>query len=803
MRLQNLRYAFRRLRKSPGFSTSVVAILALGIGANTAIFSVVYGVLLKPLGFPEPNRLVTIHESVAGGGASFPDLPVNANHLMYWRQHSRSFSGIAAMLPESMPLGGTHPEEINVGQETANLFAVLGVQPRMGRSFRSDEEQPGHGDVVILTDGLWRRFGADPRILGRSIMMDGKPYVVVGVLPPEFSLPQTGKTRPLEAFVPFTWTPEVLQEPEGDHNYFAIARLKGGVTAARANGELNSLQRAIGLQTPDKVQYGATVTLLQDFITGASRQSLLLLLAGVAAVFLIACINIANLLLNRASTSEHETAVRLALGSTRVQLFSGALAEPAILCSAGWILGAVFAAVATPALLRTMPLALPRLAEVHVDVAAVAFAGGMSLFAALLCSILPVWRYMHGEAESALRANARTVSESRSGKRLRGGLVVAEVAASVALLAVAGLLLTSIIKLNHVTRGFDAAHVVSASVVLPDKQYGEKSTRNGFYERTLTRLRELPGVQAAGAISVLPLDGDNWGDLISRAGDTTPLWQRPAGHFRWITPGYFEALRIPLLAGRLLADADKGKPVALISRSAAARVWPRQSAVGQRFQRGDPDEAPFEVIGVVDDVRSLDLSQAPPLMVYLPYWYRSREVGSFVVRTGQDAAGAASMIRNAIWSIDPQVPVPQVRTMGDVVSGSIATRRFETNLLLSFAMTAMLLAAIGIYGVVAYAAVQRTREIGVRMAVGASTSDIYRLIIGHGIAPVLAGVAVGLALAIFGGRLVAAMLFDVSTYDPVVTVSSAAILTAVGICACLIPAWRATKTDPTYALRFE
>lgn len=804
MWLQSARYAVRRLRKTPGFTVSVLAILTLAIGANTAIFSIVDGILLKPLPFPEPDRLVTIDESISGVGASFPELPVNANHLMYWREHNRSFSGVAAMLPVSMPLGGAQPEEIRVARETANLFAVLGVQPRRGRTFTTEEEKPGHGDVVILADGLWkRRFGSDPSIVGKRITMDGKPYQVVGVLPAQFAWPEATKSRPVEAFVPFTWDSAVLQEVEGDHNYFGLARLKAGVTAAQATADLNTLQRAIGQQTPDKVHFGATVTLWRDFIAGASRQQLLLLLAAVGAVFFLACINIANLLLTRAVTNERETAVRLALGSTRSQLFAGALAEPAILCASGWLLGSMVAAIATPLLLRNMPLPLPRLNQVHVDLAAVAFAGGISLIAALLCSLLPLWRYMQGEAESALRGNARTMSESRVGKRLRSGLVVAEVAGSVALIAIAGLLVTSIVKLGQVSRGFDAAHVISANIVRPDKQYADQPTRERFYERTISKLRALPGVQAAGAVSVLPLDGDNWGDLIARIGDNRPMWQMPAGHFRWITPEYFEAMRIPLLAGRFLTDADKGKRVALISRSAAELVWPRQRAIGQRFQRGNPDEPPVEVIGVVQDVRTLDLSKAPPLMVYMPYWYRSREVGSFVIRTGQDPAAAASMIRKVIWSVDPQAPVPEVRTMDSVIDASIATRRFERNLLLIFAFAAMLLACFGIYGVVAYTAAQRTREIGIRMAVGATPGDIYSLIVQQGLAPVLLGAAAGVVIAVSSGRLVASMLFQVSTYDPVVITASTTILLMVGFCACIYPAWRATTTDPTQALRFD
>jgi predicted permease len=479
------------------------------------------------------------------------------------------------------------------------------------------------------------------------------------------------------------------------------------------------------------------------------------------------------------------------------------LAEPAILCALGWIFGIALAIGAIPILVRNMPIEVPRLGEVHVDLMAVTFAGITSILAALFCSTFPVWRYLKADVERGLRGNARTASASRGARRLRNALVIAEVAGSVALVVIAGLFVTSIVKLMHVGRGFDASHVASAEVVLPDKQYGDSNVRNAFYERALSKLRQLPGVTGAGAVSVLPLDGDYWGDMVSKIGDTRPLWQRPSAHFRWVTPGYFETMRIPQLAGRLLTEQDRGKQVALISRSVAAKVWPHESAIGQRFQRMDPDEKPFEVIGVVDDIRTLDLSEAPPPMVYAPYWYRSREVGTLVIRTEEDAAGMGSMLRRAIWSIDPQVPVPQVRTMDTVVSASVAARRFERNLLLCFAISAMLLAALGIYGVVAYSAIERTHEIGIRMAIGAKRSDVYSLILGQGIAPVVAGTALGIAIALFASRLIRSLLFEVSTSDPVVTMAAAAILIAVGIAACLVPAWRAAKTEPLEALRFE
>ncbi|MFZ0589208.1 MAG: ABC transporter permease [Bryobacteraceae bacterium] len=802
--MQNFRYAFRRLRRSPGFACTVIVTLGLGIGANTAIFSVVYGVLLKPLRFPDAQQLVAIQEGIATYEGN---LPVNANHLVFWQRNARSFSGIAALRTESLPLGGGQPEEIGVAQITANLFSVLAVEPRMGRAFAPEEAQPGHNDVVILTDGLWkRRYAADGDVVGKTIVLDGKPYRVAGVLPSSFSLPSSdamGTSKPVQAFVPFGWSADVLEELEGDHNYFAIGRLKPGATLGQATAELNVLQHSISARTPDKVPLSATIARLDEYLTGTSKRSLVLLLAAVGAVLLIACVNIANLLLTRATGNGHESAVRMALGGTRAQLLWSALAEPIMLCFCGGVLGIVFAALGVPLLIHNTPAEMPRLDEISVNWVALAFAGGISMLAVFVCGILPAWRYAQTEPERALRGNLRTASQSRGGKQLGKGLVVAEVSGSVALVVIAGLFITSMFKLLHVNRGFDAEHVLSAEVVLPDKQYGESGARNAFYERALGQLRQLPGVQAAGVVSVLPLDGDYWGDLISRIGDARPLFERPSAHFRWISPGYFEALTVPLIAGRFLDERDKGKKVAIISKRVADIVWPGMNPIGQKFRRGDPDEAPFEVIGEVGDIRAIDLSKEPQPMVYAPYWYRSREVGWFAVRTRQDPEALITGLRRVMRSIDPQVPVPSIRTMNMVVNGSVAARHFEMQLLLSFAIGALLVAGVGIYGVVSYSAAQRTHEIGIRMAIGAGKSDIYRLIVGGGVAPVVLGTIIGVGLAWAAGRLMAGLLFEVSPRDPMIAAMAGAVLLAVGVLACVVPARRAAKTEPVQALRYE
>jgi len=807
--LRDIKVALRRLAKSPAFTAISIATLAIGIGATTAMFSVVHNVLLQPLRYADPQQLVVLREGISTPEANFSDLPANANHLLFWRQYNRSFTGIAALLPVAMPMGVDQTEEIGVAQSTANLVSLLGFQPQLGRTFSDEEETPGHS-VILLTDGLWkRRFGADPQVTGKTIALDGRQYQVIGVLPSGFTLPASraigglsGTEKPIEALIPFGWTTEQLGEIEGSHNYLAIGRLRSGVTQIESTTDLNLLQKRISEQIPDHPALNISVIPFQEYLVGASRRSLLLLLAAVCGILLIASINITNLLLVRAAGKAHESSVRVALGATRFQLLGHALMEPLILAAAGGALGTLLAIVSLPLLLRSVPTDLPRIAEVRIDPVVLAFSFGISTLAALCCSILPAWYLAKGSPQLALRSESRS-TESAPAKRLRRALVVGEVATSVMLVLLAGLFLTSLIRLLHVDRGFQTEHVLSADVVLPGKQYQDDSARNAFYEQTLTRLNRLPGVESAGAVSVLPLNGDNWGDWISKTGDTQPLWQRPGGHFRWITPGYFETLHVPLVAGRFLNEADRGKNVAIISKQVAETVWPGRNPIGERFTRGDPTEPAIEIVGVVGDVRSLDLSQDPPRMVYMPYWYRSRTTASLVLRTTGDPTAMADTMRRTIASVEPQAAVPTIRTMESVVDGSLSARRFQMRLLITFAVCSLLLAGLGIYGVVAYSALQRSQEIGIRMALGANHADIYRLILSEGVGPVLVGTILGVLLALLPGRIIASLLFEVRPTNPLITASSCAILLAVGVLAALLPARRAAKIDPIQALHYE
>lgn len=809
--LSELRFTLRQLRRSPAFSAAAIFTLALCIGANIVMFSIVRNVLLRTPDYAQPQQLTVLRENIVGGDAADVGLPVNANHLLYWRQHAQSFQGFSALGFGSMPLGGGHPEIIGIAQHTANLFSLLGVHPILGRTLLPAEEQPGH-DVVILTEGLWhRRFAADPNIIGRAIPLDGRPYTVVGVLPSGFVLPAPGLMntlhgsggRDIEAFVPFGWSADQLAEIQGDHNYFAVARLKSGVSVAQATAEMNTLQHAIGRQTPDHTDFTATVVGLQQYLTGDSRNSLLMLLAAVVTVLLIGCVNITNLLLARAASREHEAAVRSAVGASTAQLVRSAVAEPLLLCAAGCLLGLAFAAVALPYLAHALPSALPLLHPLRMDAPLVLFAIVASLVASLFCGLLPAIRFIRTHPQQALRAEGRTASESAGGKQLRRGLVIAEVAASVTLVVLAGMFLLSLYHLLRVDRGFDTEHVISASIVMPDKQYNTPATREAFYQRSLERLRQLPGVRFVGVISVLPLDGDRWGDMISIPSDTRPLFAQPNAKYRWLSPGYFETMQMPLLAGRFFTHDDLGKRVAIVSARAAKAAWGDRNPIGEYFHRGNPDEPPFQVIGVVGDVRTLDLSEPPVSMVYVPLTYRSNESGTFVLRTANDPAAMADPIRKAIWSIDGQVAVPEVRTMETIVDGSLAARNFQLHLLLAFAACALVLAALGIYGVVAYSALQRTRELGIRIALGAQPAQIYRLILEDGVTPVLLGTLAGIALAALAARAISGLLFGVGGFNLGIAAGAATILLFTGGLASLLPAIRATHIDPVQALRAE
>jgi predicted permease len=813
----DFRYAIRQLLKSPGFAFTAILILALGIGATTAIFTLVYDVMLRPLPFAHAGRLVTIEERAAEWADMYPTLPVNANHFVFWQQHSKSFAAISVMHESSMPLG-THerPQQVDVLTATPGIFSVLEVSPQIGRAFTEGEAQPGHDHVALLMPALWRnQFGSDPGIIGKTITLDGFPYTVVGVMPESFHMPPTDlaggfgtTTRKLQlsVIVPMSFTKDQLAEAMGDMNYFGLARLKPGVSVAQANAELNAEQHTIteSLSADEKATLSAILTPWQTQLVGNNRTPLMILLAAVAGLLLVGCVNITNLLLARAVGQRRQLAVAAALGAGRAEMLRMSMRETAVLAIAGGGLGIMLAASLVPVMQRYLPPALDFRGSLHLDWIGAGCALLLALLATLLAGAAPAWLGSRTAPQEILHSESRLASESRGSKRIRRILVGVEVAVSVALVLMTGLLTMSLMKLMRVDRGFDPERTMTAVVDLPAQSYPDTQKRAAFYRDVLARLNSLPGVQHVGITSVLPLSGDYWGDEVRTIGDNRTWMQLQNEHFRWISPGYFEAVRLPLVAGRTLNARDWGTNAALVSNNTAKALWPGRNPIGQQFHRGGHmDDKPFTVVGVTVDARTISLAKTDPMMVYVPYWYRAEETAGLVVRTRQDPTMMADAIRKTIWSVDPSVPVPTVRTLGGVVADSVANRRFEMDLLLLFAVSALLLAGLGVYGVLTYSVVQRYREIGLRLALGAQRGNIYGLVLRDGLLPVALGVVAGIAMAFALARMASSLLFEVSPYSPSITAGAVVVLTAVAIVACLLPAQRAAKVEPMEALRSE
>jgi predicted permease len=813
---EDLRYALRQLRKSPGFTLTTVLTLALGIGATTAIFTLVYDVLLKPLPYGHAEQLIVMEEQVAEFRDLYPTLPMNANHFLFWQQNSQSFQSMAVMEEDSLPLGlSGRPTQLGVLKATPGIFAVLDAAPLLGRAFSPQEGQAGHERVVVLMDSSWRtQFRSDPAILGKTVTLNGFPYAVIGVMPPTFHLPYVGTfggpgaahQQPVGALIPMAFSQDSLQDAMGDFNYFGLARLKPGVSVAQASAEINALQRSImsRLSAEEKATISATLTPFQFQLVGNNRKPLLILLAAVAGLLLVGCVNIANLLLARAVVRRQQMAVASALGASRAEMLRMAMRETTVLAVLGTALGILLAALVMPLMQRYLPPALDFRGSLHLDLAGAGCAILLAGLTTLLAGAAPAWMVARTPPQAVLYSQSRLASESAGVKRVRRLLVAVEVAVSVALVLMTGLLTTSLLRLLKVDRGFVAARVATAMVDLPNKTYSDTGSRAAFYRQVVARLSELPGVEHAAAVSELPLSRDSWIDIINVPGDARPIMQLPTQHFRWVTPGYFETIHLPLIAGRLLNSSDEGKHYAVVSELTAKTLWPGKNPIGQPFHRaGLVKEDPFTVIGVVGNARTVSLSNPDPMMVYMPYWYRSDSTGGLLVRTTQSSAMMADAMRKAIWSVDPEVPVPAVRMLGGVVEDSVANRRFEMQLLLLFAVSALLLASLGVYGVVTYSVVQREREIGLRLALGAQRKNIYRLVLRDGLVPVLVGAVAGVAVAFASARLVSSLLFQVSPYDSVIATSAVFLLLGTGTAACLLPARRAASVDPMQMLRRE
>jgi putative ABC transport system permease protein len=808
--IQDLRFALRTFRKSPGFPSVAVLTLALGLAANTAIFSVINGVLLQPLEYPNPSQLAAIELFVPKLAQKFPMVPVNPTAYLGWRNQAKSLAGIG-LVEDGVTLNltsGGEPELLSADAVTANLFDVLGVTPLLGRNFSPDADQSGHNHEVILTNALWQgRFHGDPNIIGQAIALDGSPHTVVGVLPSALHFPQGYQLMPMgSANEPELFVPAVFEKwelaPDAGFGWAAIARLKPGMSQEQVTAELNViLSRQLGSQS--FMPNPRTVMIpLRDMIARSAKRGLWVLLAAVLAVLLIICVNLANLALARATAREREAAIRTALGASHGRLLRQTLTEMLLLGLLGGTLGLVLAHWALVGLLAIAPVSLPRLHNIRLDRAVLGFTLVVSVLSVVLSGLLPARRLARTNPQDALRSGRAPSADGTVRLRSREFLVGLETALSAMLLIVAGLLLASFLKLDNVPKGFAVENLLTVNVQLSEAQYTQRQQRTEFWSRVLSSTTELPGVESSAVTDWLPLSGEINDDPINLPGDTRPAAERPFASYRHVSPAYFKALGIPLLRGRELTWADAGTPAVVISEATATTVWPGLNPIGQRF---DVDSSSgftgFQVVGVVGDTRCVSLFKEPAPMVYR--LYESGLTGSLILRTQLRATSVAPELHRAIWKIDPSVAIPSVRSMGQIVSTSLAPRRFETLLTSLFAAAALLLACLGIYGVVSYSVARRTREIGIRMALGARGADMLRRVIGQGMTPALLGLGAGIIGALGFTRVLSSLLFGVKPTDLLTFTVVSLILTGVAAVASYIPARRAMRVDPMAALRYE
>jgi len=816
---QDVRYGLRMLAKNPGFSAIAILTLALGIGANTAIFSVVNAVLLRPLPFREPDGLVQIWHTPPP--ASFPGIPtfaVSPANFLDWRNQSRAFEGMSAYGFGRYTLTGTgHPEAVRMVAVTSGFFSILRAQPLLGRTFLQEEDSPGREHEVILSYSLWRsRFGGDRDVVGRNIALNEQAFTVVGVMGPNFEYPISADPdfRP-QMWKPLGWTDQD-RAIRDNHNYAVVARLKTGVTLHQARAELDSISSQLALQYPgDDKGWGATAIPLREDLVGDVRPALLLLLGAVALVLLIACANVANLLLAKALSRQKEVAIRTALGASRYRLLQQAIAETVLMALAGGTLGLVLAHYGVILIVRFLAQRLPRSTEIGLDGWVFTFALCASLFTGIAVGLLSGLRLVKNDVSESLKQGLGRTSSDSGGARTRGILVVSEVALSLMLLIGAGLLIRSLSMLRQVHPGFDPSNLLTLEVSIPSTKFSEPAQQVRYFDRVLERVRGLPGVQSAGLIDDLPLDGNGSHQPVSVEGrPSVPMADQPEVDVRLISPGYLSAMHIALLAGRDIEPSDvEGRPGAvLISQSMAKLFWPKEDPIGKQLTLYFFRDLPRVVVGVVADVKLDALNETRPVptlysalgQVSPPTGGSWRSFGmNLVVRTNADPLSAAPMVTNSIHEVDAEVPIMNVRTMDESVSASLSPQRFTMLLLAAFALTALLLAAAGIYGVMAYMVTRRTREIGVRMALGAAAGDVLRLVMGQGMWTTAIGVGIGIGGSFALTRTMKSLLFGVSTTDPLTVVGVVLLLASVSCLACWIPARRATGVDPLVALRYE
>jgi putative ABC transport system permease protein len=805
--LKDIQYAARILRRSPGFTLTAVLTLALGIGANTAIFSVVNATLLRPLPFPHPERLVALQNQYKAVGLD--SASVSVPEYIDYRKQRQLFSEVAAVNTDDFNLTGVdRPERLQCGEATSGLFTVLGIQPILGRVFNYEEDQPGKNQVVLLTQGLWkRRFAADPGVVGRTIHLNGKPYTVIGIVPNILQW-----FAPLDAWIPTGFTPaDMAPSKRGEQFLFILARLQPGVSIERARAGMAAFGSTLAKAFPDNYPassgWAIRVDSLNELLVGDVRGGLIVLLAAVGFVLLIACANVANLLLARASGRMRELSIRAALGAAKWRIARQLLTESVMLGLLGGAAGILLGSWAVGFLVTSGPQQLPRLDEVSIDGRVLVFTAAIAILTGVLFGLAPAIQVSAGNLHDMLKRGARGAGGSLRRHRTRSALVIAEVALSLVLLVGAGLLLRSFASLQKVDPGFRAVNVLTFGISLPESAYSTPVRTAGFFHALLDRLAALPGVRAAGAVNPLPFSGNNSsGSFLIEGHSAASGGTTPHADQRAVSPGYFNAMGIPLRRGRLLTDADRqgAAPTVVIDDALAQEYFKGADPLGRHLRRPSSNKW-STVVGIVGHVQHSALDSKQRKATFYSSYRQDLHTQSlqFVVHTSGDPMSLANVVQQEVSKLDKDVPIFDVKTMDGRVAASLANRRFAAWLLAAFSFIAMLLAAVGLYGVMAQSVQQRSREIGVRMALGAQSRDVLRMILRQGAILIAGGLVAGTAAALVLTSLMKSLLFAVSPADPLTFILVAALLLAVAMAATWLPARRATRLDPVNTLRYE
>ncbi|HKU26690.1 MAG TPA: ABC transporter permease [Candidatus Sulfotelmatobacter sp.] len=809
---QDLRFALRQILKSPGFAVVAIVTLSLGIGANTAIFSVVNGVLLRPLGFRDPARLVRVwHVPPAQSFPGIDRFSVSPANYIDWEKQNHVFEQTAIYCYRGFTLTSlAKPLQVDASAVSSQFFQVLGVQPLLGRTLLPEEDDPGRSNVVVLSYRFWQeKFGGNREIVGHDITIDGRNFQVAGVMPPTFRFPDYA-----QMWTPMAWT-DTDRAVRGEHHYVVVARLKPNVDVKAAQAEMNTISaRLAQLYPADDKGWGAVVVPLHQDLVSDVRPAMLVLLGAVACVLLIACVNVANLILARAFGRQKEIAIRTALGASSGRVLRQVLTESVFLSLIGGALGLAFAPLGIRLIIAYLADKVPPSVQVGLDLDVLLFTAVISFLTGILSGLVPGLRLSRKNVSQTLKEGLGRTDTDTSGHSTRSVLVVAEVSLSLVLLMAAGLMIRSFQRLHNEKAGFEASGVLTANVAISGKRFENSSQEITFFEQVLQHVRALPGVQSAGVVDDIPLTGGSHQPIAIDGRPVVAMSEQPEVDVRLISPGYMQTLRIPILRGRDINEADSANrpAVILISQSMAQQFWPGEDAVGKRLTLSFFPGVSREVVGVVGDVKMDGLDQTrPSASLYWPLAQISpaamggwRSFGMMlVVRTANNPAGLASSVDNAVHRVDPETPLKDILPMPDVVAGSISQQRFSTVLLGTFAALALTLAAIGIYSVLSYSVKRRVNEIGIRMALGARLGDVLRMIVFEGMKLVAFGVAIGVVAALTLGRVMSSMIYQVKPSDPLTFVVVAGLLGLVAFLASVIPAYRAARVDPMKALHYE